>query len=127
MNTSRLKVSQDATGLWVVEEDYLVDLGLFYLPLKAGTTSDGSSVPRAFWWVIRPSQNLLASFVHDELYKTKTYPRWFADLVYWYLIERDDGLATDFQAFVAWVALRAFGWWGWYGYGDKIRKGWLLR
>lgn len=122
-----LKVSQNDQGLWEVEEDCYVDLGYFWVLLKKGTTSDGSSVPRAFWWVVRPSQNLVASFVHDELYKHKLLPRWFADLIYWDILQRDDELATDFQAFAAWAALRAFGWWGWHGYGDKIKKGRILR
>lgn len=122
----QLKVVQDEDGMWRVVEDYHVDVGFFWMLLKSGTRSDGSSVPRAFWWLIRPSQNLVASFVHDEMYEMKKLPRWFCDLVYWAILQRDDGLATDAQAFIAWAALRMFGWWGWYGYGKRW-KGWLLR
>ena len=66
------------------------------ITINAGFTSDGSSIPRVFWWLVgHPLQgaNGIAGFLHDYILKHKLLPRKTADLI---LLEAHKDLGTNF-------------------------------
>lgn len=72
-------------------------------------TTDGGSVPRAFWRVCgHPfGRQLMAYLVHDALYATELVPRKNADAIL-YDMMRADG-ATMIQCGAEYTAVRTFG------------------
>jgi hypothetical protein len=76
--------------------------------VPAGFVTDLASVPRALWWFAIPSdpRYIVASIVHDYLYRTGMVPRFLADAVFRTLV--DPGVGKK-KRWLMWAAVRMAG------------------
>lgn len=85
-----------------------------YVP--KGFQSDGASVPRIFWWLVFPAEDLTAlraAFLHDFIYRTHPagWTRAEADRLFYDIMIRDG--VPAWKAWIAYQAVRACGWYAW--------------
>jgi len=106
-----LKTERLNNQLWVVLEDFKVDLGETIVSVPKGFVTNGASVPRIFWWLCAPMAGPFgeASVVHDYLYSSFSdcQSRSFADKAL-YNIGRYRG-ANLVRAKAVYRAVRLFG------------------
>ncbi len=107
-------MTQLDNGLWRLEEDLIVDLGWFKHKVPAGFVSDGSSVPRLLRWAFKTDQNMIASFVHDDLYRSRIYSRLVSDVVFYEILAAQKEKTSYWQSLAALVVLQAGGWLAWH-------------
>ena len=86
------------------------------LTVPVGFESDGASVPRIFWPLVFPRDDLAAMYgaiVHDYIYRVhpKGWSRRDADESFQYLLERGD--VPPFRAQLAYWGVRFFGGLAW--------------
>jgi len=82
------------------------------LKIPAGFESDGASVPRAFWGLVFPAEDMKAMFaamVHDFIYRTHPtgWTKKLADEEFRQLLERCKVPAK--RAYFAYLGVRLFG------------------
>lgn len=73
---------------WEANIDAFYDLapGL-RIVVKQGTETDGSSVPRWFWWFARPmGDTAIAALFHDFLYREQYVPKEIADSIFYQIM-----------------------------------------
>lgn len=100
--------------LWVLNEDFAVDVDRYRITVKAGFKTDGESIPRPCWILTgHPFQGvgMAAAIIHDGLYGSELLSREKADLIFKKLLERY-GL-NWFRAMARYRFLRIFGWITW--------------
>ena len=92
---------------WRVTETVL----LHGVQVPAGFTTDGASVPKAFWWLLHPAGEAFeAAIVHDYRHLQKGLrSRRLVDLEF-YDNMRICGVGK-FRATLAWLAVRAYAKW----------------
>jgi hypothetical protein len=79
---------------------------------KKGFKTDGSSIPRWFWWIESPfGQSAYAAVIHDYEYQEKVSTRKEADLRFYYGL-RHCGI-VKWKRECMYRAVRMFGWYRW--------------
>ena len=102
------------TGLERVTEEYVVEMCGERVVVPVGFEFNGSSIPRAFWWLAGSPftpRYRQASGVHDRLYETHDVDRKIADRIYAAILIRD-GVSPNMAA-LHYNAIRLFGWIAW--------------
>lgn len=89
-----------------------------YVP--KGFMSDGASVPRIFWGLVFPADDLRAlraAFAHDYIYRHHPagWTRAEADRLFYDIMVRDG--VPVFKAWIAYQAVRLCGWYAWQSMG----------
>lgn len=100
------------TGKWKLTEAWAVrvntnNLRVMILP---GFESDGASIPRFLWSLVGPrfeAKTFPAAFLHDALYESKLFSRWFADAEFYRMLIGFG--ASRVRARLYWLAVRVFG------------------
>lgn len=89
--------------LWVTVDDTSICV-------PRGFSTDFSSIPQCFAWVVRWSRVDVAGVVHDYCYRTRRYSRWRSDRIWRKLAQHGSHGANPLQAWTCWLALRLAGW-----------------
>jgi hypothetical protein len=100
------------TGKWTLTEAWAVRVNTNSLRVMIlhGFKSDGASIPRWLWPVVGPrlaAKTFPAALLHDALYESKLFARWFADAEFYRLLVGFG--AGRLKARLYWLAVRVFG------------------
>ena len=90
-------------------KDFVVSYGDELITVPANFETDLASTPRlpiVFMSTAFRFSNIRASVVHDYLYTVKTYPRIYADKVFYNLSQHDK---DSFTNRIMWLGVRVFG------------------
>jgi hypothetical protein len=100
------------TGKWKLTEAWPVQLrkNNLRVMILPGFESDGASIPRPLWPLVGPrydAKTFPAALLHDALYESKLFARWFADAEFYRLLVGFG--AGRVKARLYWLAVRVFG------------------
>lgn len=102
---------QIGTAIFVLTKEYRVEVLGHTITVPAGFTTDFSSVPRMFRWLVSVVDGLEGSVVHDFLYRIPgEHSRAFADDV---LAAMDRDQMGWLRRNAKYLGVRAGGWYTW--------------
>jgi hypothetical protein len=83
------------------------------ITVPKGFTTDFSSIPWIFRFIVRWSKVDIAGVVHDWLYYTGEKGQAEADRIWRVIALAGKHRANGLQAWLCWIGLRLGGWWAW--------------
>jgi hypothetical protein len=90
----------------------LEDIEIFGVKIPKGYITNGSSVPRIFWFVLSPfTEGFRAAIVHDYRYSHNGITRYQADKEFFHNLNKCE--VNIIRRSIAFVAVRLFGWLAW--------------
>jgi hypothetical protein len=110
-------------GFWKLKDDFSYENDYIKATVKAGFTTDGASIPKAFWSIVgNPLENdlLNPAIIHDGLYTLMQLKRLECDKMLKEMLLFNG--VSKIKAFFIYYAVRLFGGSHWKKYTtDKIK------